>query len=40
MSSKDRDSPTVPLWLVVTGGVLLIAYAIYRFAIVEWLARR
>jgi len=28
------------MWLVVTGGVLLIAYAIYRFVIVEWLARR
>ncbi|MFO0835954.1 MAG: hypothetical protein U0638_13365 [Phycisphaerales bacterium] len=40
MSRKDRETPPLPTWLVVTGAILLIAYVIYRFVILEWLTRR
>ncbi len=38
MSSKDKEAPFAPAWLLVVAGVIAAAYLIYRFAIAYWAA--
>ncbi len=38
MSSKERETSTLPVWLMVVGGVVVAAYLIFRFALAYWAA--